>query len=231
MPSQGYFLRSTSRAPTQGVDGKAERAAPKPLGKHTPLDKPQSTKSRTETARQKLKRRRALNVLRLSVTTPLSQLQDLTHIPPPDIETHVKRGAEARTAELFLTKKAKVPGRIPRPLNSYCLYLKCYHARARAFCHKEEENGIRQPNGAVMVVCGASWLLEPAEVRERFDKWSEIEHGEHEEAFPDYEFPSTKPRQRQQPQQPQRAAENVVEGGDDEAGGLGQAEFFLGLDN
>ncbi|KAH6846961.1 hypothetical protein B0I37DRAFT_295282, partial [Chaetomium sp. MPI-CAGE-AT-0009] len=77
--------------------------------------------------------------------------------------------------------------RIPRPLNAFLLYRKCYLEHARAFCEGRTFN-----HQWYSCVLAASWRMETCEVRDKFREWSNVEHQKHKEAHPGYKFQPNK---------------------------------------
>ncbi|KAK3291744.1 uncharacterized protein B0H64DRAFT_311737, partial [Chaetomium fimeti] len=75
--------------------------------------------------------------------------------------------------------------RIPRPLNGFLLYRKCYVGRAHAYVASKGRSGSQQSFSTVL---GVSWHIEPQEIRDKFKKWSETEREKHRKAFPDYKY-------------------------------------------
>jgi hypothetical protein len=100
----------------------------------------------------------------------------------------VNRSVEERMAEVERKK-----GYISRPMNSFMLYRSAYAERVKLFC-KENNHQL------VSKVTGASWPLEPKEVRETYERYAIIERDNHQAAHPQYKFtpnkPTKRPRQR-----------------------------------
>ncbi|TVY50114.1 HMG-box protein [Lachnellula occidentalis] len=115
---------------------------------------------------------------------PLSELtRDWTHVPVADIDAYVNRSAEERRREV---DEGKIPGKVKRPMNSFMLYRKAYQNRTKDWCLQNNHQVVSQ-------VCGDSWPLEPAEVKEQFGEWARIERANHQNAHPGYKFSPTKP--------------------------------------
>ncbi|KAH6635793.1 hypothetical protein F5144DRAFT_600581 [Chaetomium tenue] len=106
---------------------------------------------------------------------PFSKLTEFEHIPLFDTESFVNRSVKTRQMEPKPRKS-----RIPRPMNAFMLYRKCYLGRAEAFCKKLSVN-----QSSYSSVLGASWKLETEEVRDRFFALSRSEKQKHREAFPE----------------------------------------------
>ncbi|EAQ91704.1 hypothetical protein CHGG_03639 [Chaetomium globosum CBS 148.51] len=109
---------------------------------------------------------------------PFSKLTEFEHVPLFDIESFVNRSVKTRQMEAK-SRRSK----IPRPMNGFLLYRKCYLGRARAFCKRLSVN--QQSYSSVL---GASWNLETKEVRERFFTLSRSEKQMHQEAFPQWRY-------------------------------------------
>ncbi|TAQ87799.1 hypothetical protein B7494_g3871 [Chlorociboria aeruginascens] len=123
-----------------------------------------------------------------ALTQPLSILtKDFTHIPIVDIAAFVNRSLRKRQREVEKTLKTKNPGKVKRPMNSFMLYRKAYQHRAKDFCLQHNHQLVSQ-------VCGASWPLEPADVRDQFVEWARIEKVNHEKAHPGYKFTPKRPK-------------------------------------
>ncbi len=114
---------------------------------------------------------------------PLSELtKHWDHVPIVDIEAYVNRSVEERRKEV---DDGKIPGKVKRPMNSFMLYRKAYQNRTKNWCLQNNHQVVSQ-------VCGDSWPLEPASVREQFNEWSRIERINHQNAHPGYKFSPSK---------------------------------------
>ncbi|KAI0146566.1 high mobility group box domain-containing protein, partial [Pestalotiopsis sp. NC0098] len=71
--------------------------------------------------------------------------------------------------------------KIKRPMNAFMLYRKGWQNRIKEMQSNENHQGVSK-------VAGDGWALEPDEVRNQFNTWSEIERDMHAQAFPDYKF-------------------------------------------
>jgi hypothetical protein len=101
-------------------------------------------------------------------------------IPVKDMETWVNRPIEAR-----LEEAEKKNGHIARPMNSFMLYRSAYADRVKQYCRENNHQIVSQ-------VSGASWPLEPKEIREMYEKYASIERDNHQAAHPDYKFAPNK---------------------------------------
>ncbi|KAK5164725.1 hypothetical protein LTR04_001646 [Oleoguttula sp. CCFEE 6159] len=115
------------------------------------------------------------------LTAPLSELTKNSGIPIKNMEEWVNRSAEVRRAEV-----AKRKGYVTRPMNSFMLYRSAYAERTKFWCSQNNHQ-------VVSSVSGESWPLEPAEVRERYNKYALIERANHQLAHPSYKFSPNKP--------------------------------------
>lgn len=121
----------------------------------------------------------------MELPCPLSQLSmDPSPIPVRDMEAWVRRPVEARHQEA-----RKRRGRVPRPANTFILYRSAYTARAKHWLAHGHHK-------AISVLLGRSWKMEPAEVREKYERLAKVEKQKHTEAHPHYRFRMTKKRNR-----------------------------------
>ncbi|EMT66795.1 Transcription factor ste11 [Fusarium odoratissimum] len=127
------------------------------------------------------KAKNATNML----SKPLSEAaRDFPDIHVSDIEAFVSRPTEERLSETSRNKKA---GQIKRPMNAFMLYRKAYQEVAKTQCSQNNHQHVSK-------VCGAAWVLEPAQIKENFDQWARIERVNHQRAHPGYKFTPSKPR-------------------------------------
>jgi hypothetical protein len=110
----------------------------------------------------------------LSVTTA-----DYT-IPVRDMDAWVNRSVEDRLAEA-----AKKNGYISRPMNSFMLYRSAYAERVKKYCSENNHQ-------VVSKVTGASWPLEPDEIRKKYERLALLERDNHQAAHPEYKFAPNK---------------------------------------
>ncbi|KAF5544816.1 mating type 1-2 [Fusarium napiforme] len=119
------------------------------------------------------------------LSKPLSEAaRDFPDIHVADIEAFVSRPTEERLSETSRNKKA---GQIKRPMNAFMLYRKAYQEVAKTQCSQNNHQHVSK-------VCGAAWVLEPAQIKETFDQWARIERVNHQRAHPGYKFTPSKPR-------------------------------------
>ncbi|KAI9821993.1 MAG: hypothetical protein M1826_000605 [Phylliscum demangeonii] len=115
------------------------------------------------------------------ITAPLSEItKDLHHIPVKDMEPLIHRSAEVRWKET-----AERKGYVTRPMNSFMLYRSAYTERAKVW-------SLQNNHQVISALCGQSWALEPAEVRDKYIAWGLLEQNNHRKAHPGYKFKPTK---------------------------------------
>lgn len=107
---------------------------------------------------------------------PLSVLTKDYNIPVKDMDAWVHRPVSER-----LEQAAKNKDHVSRPMNSFMLYRSAYADRAKHFCKENNHQIVSQ-------VTGASWPLEPKEVRQMYEDFARIERDAHHNAHPDYKF-------------------------------------------
>lgn len=111
---------------------------------------------------------------------PLSILTKDYNIPVKDMDAWVHRPVSERLRQATRNKD-----HISRPMNSFMLYRSAYADRAKHFCKENNHQIVSQ-------VTGASWPLEPKEVREMYEEFARIERDAHHNAHPDYKFAPNK---------------------------------------
>jgi hypothetical protein len=126
-------------------------------------------------------------------------------VPVVDIEAYVKRPVEVRRKEV---EEGKFPGKVKRPMNSFMLYRKAYQNRTKNWCLQNNHQVVSQ-------VCGESWPLEPASVRDQFNEWAKTERINHQNAHPGYKFsPSKAVTQKSTKRKASETPETVTEESD-----------------
>lgn len=103
-------------------------------------------------------------------------------VPLGDIEAKVHRSAEQRQMEV---NNKKNNGKVPRPMNSFMLYRSAYAERVKEYCKEGNHQIISQ-------ITGASWSMEPHEIKELYEKYADIDRQNHSKAHPDYKFAPNK---------------------------------------
>jgi hypothetical protein len=96
------------------------------------------------------------------------------------MEAWVNRSVETRLEEV-----ERKNGHIARPMNSFMLYRSAYADRVKQYCRENNHQVVSQ-------VSGASWPLEPKEIREMYEKYASMERDNHHAAHPDYKFAPNK---------------------------------------
>ncbi len=139
----------------------------------------QSPKSR-RTAKKKAGAKKGAPV----VEHPLSLLTQDYKTPVRDMGLWVNRPVEDRMAEV-----EKKKGYVSRPMNSFMLYRSAYAERVKQFCKENNHQVVSQ-------VTGASWPLEPKEVREMYERYAHLERDNHAAAHPNYKFAPNKAGKR-----------------------------------
>ena len=119
---------------------------------------------------------------------PLSILTKDYKIPVKDMEAWVHRPVSERLQQANKNKGQH----ISRPMNSFMLYRSAYADRAKHFCQENNHQ-------VVSKVTGASWPLEPKEVREMYEEFARIERDAHQNAHPDYKFAPNKSGAKKRP--------------------------------
>ncbi|EXJ71689.1 uncharacterized protein A1O5_05497 [Cladophialophora psammophila CBS 110553] len=119
-----------------------------------------------------------------AVDQPLSILTKDYKTPVRDMGLWVNRPVEERLAEVERKK-----GYISRPMNSFMLYRSAYAERVKQFCKENNHQVVSQ-------VTGASWPLEPKEVRDLYERYAIIERDNHAAAHPNYKFAPNKAGKR-----------------------------------
>jgi HMG (high mobility group) box len=103
-------------------------------------------------------------------------------IPLGDVEAKVNRSAEQRQGEVHSKKNN---GKVPRPMNSFMLYRSAYAERVKEYCKEGNHQIISQ-------ITGASWAMEPQEIKEMYEKYADLDRQNHQKAHPDYKFAPNK---------------------------------------
>lgn len=114
------------------------------------------------------------------IDQPLSILTEDYDVPVRDMEKWVNRSVETRMQEV-----AKKNGYVSRPMNSFMLYRSAYAERVKRFCKENNHQIVSQ-------VTGASWPLEPDNIRKKYEKLALLERDNHQAAHPEYKFAPNK---------------------------------------
>lgn len=154
----------------------------RPISTSYRADSPHASTVRSSSPKRKPRKNAKDKSAAHKLTAPLSILtKDMTNVPVRDMETWVQRSLEDRHKE---TEQRK--GYVTRPMNSFMLYRSAYAERTKAWCAQNNHQ-------VVSSVSGASWPLEPAEIREFYNNLSKIERHNHQLAHPNYKFSPAKP--------------------------------------
>ncbi|KEF56447.1 uncharacterized protein A1O9_08028 [Exophiala aquamarina CBS 119918] len=119
------------------------------------------------------------------IDAPLSELTKDYKTPVRDMSLWANRPVEERMAEVDRKK-----GYISRPMNSFMLYRSAYADRVKQFCKENNHQVVSQ-------ITGASWPLEPREVREFYEHLAILERDNHAAAHPNYKFAPNKSTKRE----------------------------------
>jgi hypothetical protein len=167
--------------PTTGYDASITTRSGRALGSPLDLNTPQMTRrSRSPRPKKTPKAGKVGKANGTVIDQPLSVLTKNYAIPVKDMETWVNRPVETR-----LEEAEKKNGHIARPMNSFMLYRSAYADRVKQYCRENNHQVVSQ-------VSGASWPLEPKEIREMYEKYASIERDNHQAAHPDYKFAPNK---------------------------------------
>jgi hypothetical protein len=118
------------------------------------------------------------------IEQPLSELTKDYKTPVRDMSVWANRPVEERMAEVDRKK-----GYISRPMNSFMLYRSAYADRVKQFCKENNHQVVSQ-------VTGASWPLEPKEIRQFYEQLAITERDNHQAAHPNYKFAPNKAGKR-----------------------------------
>ncbi|KAF3910181.1 hypothetical protein ABW21_db0200951 [Orbilia brochopaga] len=141
---------------------------------------------------------------------PLSELtQNYVDLPVRDMERWVHRSVEERRKEVL-----KRDGHVARPMNSFMLYRSAFAERTKMWC-------LQNNHQVVSSVSGASWPLEPAWIREKYNELARIERINHQSAHPGYKFSPSKnlpppPRRKKTPSDAEDEADPYSSGVEDD---------------
>ena len=113
----------------------------------------------------------------IALDKPLSVMTKDWAVPLGDTYAKVHRSAEQRRAEV----NNKNNGKVPRPLNAFMLYRSAYTERVKEYTREDNCQITSQ-------ITGASWSMEPLEVKELYAKYAEIDKRNHQKAHPHYKF-------------------------------------------
>ncbi|KAK5212426.1 hypothetical protein LTR41_001372 [Exophiala xenobiotica] len=118
------------------------------------------------------------------IEQPLSELTKDYKTPVRDMSVWANRPVEERMEEVDRKK-----GYISRPMNSFMMYRSAYADRVKQFCKENNHQVVSQ-------VTGASWPLEPREIRQFYEQLAITERDNHQAAHPNYKFAPNKAGKR-----------------------------------
>lgn len=177
-PSSPHLSLGASRTTRSGRRIDSDPLGPRPAG----VQKSSAPKTKPRPRpKPKKKKKRDERTAPPTVLEPLTVL--LAHLDPTkdaDIEAYVNRSVEQRLTEVGDGRGGK-GNKIKRPMNAFMLYRKGWQNRIKEMQSNENHQGVSK-------VAGDGWALEPDEVRNQYNTWSEIERDMHAQAFPDYKF-------------------------------------------
>jgi hypothetical protein len=174
-------LTNPHTPPTTGYDAGIRTRSGRALG--SPLDPNTLEATRRSRSPRPRKAPKAVKVGKAQgpvIDQPLSILTKGYTIPVKDMEVWVNRSVETRLEEV-----EKKNGHIARPMNSFMLYRSAYADRVKQYCRENNHQIVSQ-------VSGASWPLEPKEIRELYEKYASMERDNHHAAHPTYKFAPNK---------------------------------------
>ncbi|KAG9945075.1 hypothetical protein KCU85_g7535, partial [Aureobasidium melanogenum] len=106
---------------------------------------------------------------------PMSILTAESDLPIKNMLVFASRATAVRLDE------AKKTGKIPRSLNSFVCYRSAYADRIKQWASEDNHQGVSR-------IAGASWKLEPDDVRNFYIQCAELDKANHSKAFPDYKY-------------------------------------------
>ncbi|KAK5999370.1 hypothetical protein QM012_005495 [Aureobasidium pullulans] len=148
--------------------------------------------STTPVKRQKISRpKKADKPAAFELAAPLSVLTAESNLPLKNMLAFASRSAAVRLGE---TKKA---GKISRSLNSFVCYRAAYADRIKEWASADNHQNIS-------IVAGASWKIEPEDVRNFYIQCAGIDKANHIKAFPDYRYHPNRPEKSARAASPER---------------------------
>ncbi|KAH0278100.1 hypothetical protein KCU91_g2709, partial [Aureobasidium melanogenum] len=135
----------------------------------------------TSVKRQKVSRPKKTEKPAFELAAPMSALTAASDLPFRNMLAFASRSTAVRLGE------AKKAGKILRPLNSFVCYRSAYTDRIKQWASADCSQ-------AVSRIAGASWKLEPDDVRNFYLQCAELDKANHLKAFPSYKYdPKKKP--------------------------------------
>ncbi|KIV79396.1 hypothetical protein PV11_06959 [Exophiala sideris] len=165
--------------PEHGILTRSGRALGTPSSPDTATDSTRASQSPLVRPRRNLKKKPAKKGGPV-LDQPLSVLTEDYKTPVRDMAVWVNRPVSERMAEVDRKK-----GYISRPMNSFMMYRSAYADRVKQFCKENNHQVVSQ-------VTGASWPLEPQEIRGLYEQLAMTERDNHQAAHPNYKFAPNK---------------------------------------
>lgn len=131
--------------------------------------------SPTPVKRRKVSRPKKVETTAFELAAPLSVLTADSDMPLKNMITFSSRSVAVRLAE------AKKAGKILRPSNAFMCYRSAYSDRIKQWASDDSHQTVSR-------VAGASWKLEPENVRNLYTHSAELDKINHLTAFPGYKF-------------------------------------------
>ena len=165
--------------PPMYEDGMRTRSG-RALGSPLALDHPELSRKSRSPRTKRAPRAKSGKARGPVIDEPLSILTKDYTLPIKNMEEWVNRSVDTRMKEV-----ERKNGYIARPMNSFMLYRSAYADRVKQFCKENNHQVVSQ-------VSGASWPLEPKEVRDLYERYASLERDNHHHAHPDYKFAPNK---------------------------------------
>ncbi|KAG9663742.1 hypothetical protein KCU98_g564, partial [Aureobasidium melanogenum] len=131
--------------------------------------------SPTPVKRQKVSRPKKVKRPAFELAAPMSVLTAASDLPIKNMLAFASRSTAVRLGE------AKKAGKILRYLNSFVCYRAAYADRIKQWASQDNHQEVSR-------VAGASWKLEPDDVRTFYIQCAEVDKANHLKAFPSYKY-------------------------------------------
>lgn len=149
--------------------------------KSTCQDSPSA--SPTPAKRQKVSRSKKVDRPAFELAAPMSVLTADSDLPIKNMLAVASRSVAVRFSE------AKKADKILRSLNSFVCYRTAYADRIKQWASDENHQNVSR-------IAGASWKLEPEDVRAFYIQCAEVDKANHLKAFPGYKYNPNQPRSK-----------------------------------
>ncbi|KAH0339565.1 hypothetical protein KCU81_g7152, partial [Aureobasidium melanogenum] len=146
----------------------------------TPCPSPAPVKRQKVSRPKKADKPEKIEKPAFELKAPMSVLTAESDLPIKNILEFASRSTALRLSE------ARKNGKIPRPSNSFVCYRSAYADRIKQWASEDNHQGVSR-------IAGASWKLEPDDVRNFYIECAELDRANHAKAFPSYKF---KPKQK-----------------------------------